>query len=268
MPSGYIDLHCHWIPNIDDGARSVEDGLRMLAELGALGFRTVVATPHMRPGLFDNTRVDLENAYAQVQPVVVSKPDLPQIALSSEHYLDDTVFQRLLAGSGLPYPGGRAVLIELSPVECPSLLDYRLVDLCRHRLIPVIAHPERNAGFQKDHQTLLEWIRQGALAQVDAGSLTGMFGKPCQIFSEHLLRAGAVHLVASDAHRDQGRNFLVLGHAYKKVEALTDSETAKKLFVDNPRCLWEGRPLAPGIPDESAFKLSFVDKIRRLLSTP
>jgi len=239
MPSGYIDLHCHWIPNIDDGARSVEDGLRMLAELGALGFRTVVATPHMRPGLFDNTRVDLENAYAQVQPVVVSKPDLPQIALSSEHYLDDTVFQRLLAGSGLPYPGGRAVLIELSPVECPSLLDYRLVDLCRHRLIPVIAHPERYQYIWKAPEKLEQLIRAGAATLLDIGALEGAYGREPRRCAEQLLERGLYHAACSDAHRVADIDHVLAG--MEAIERRYGREEVEYLFHTGPQALLDGR---------------------------
>src|SRR5512135_1392179 len=102
---GFVDLHCHFVAGIDDGARSEAEGIALLTELHALGFDQVIATPHMRPGLFDNARADLEAAFARMQPALEGR-DLPSVALSSEHYFDDVVFTRIMQGQALPYPGG------------------------------------------------------------------------------------------------------------------------------------------------------------------
>ena len=103
---GFVDLHCHWIANIDDGARSAEDGLSMLRGLFDVGFSTVVATPHMRPGMFDNDKPALEGAYAAMKPHLAAATTrgerLPAVRLGSEHFLDDVVFARLTRGEGLP----------------------------------------------------------------------------------------------------------------------------------------------------------------------
>jgi protein-tyrosine phosphatase len=238
MAEGYVDLHCHWIPNIDDGARSVEDGVRMLGELAALGFETVMATPHMRPGLFDNTRIDLENAYADMEPVVAANPDLPRTALSGEHYLDDVVFQRLLAGSGLPYPGGRAVLVELSPAEYPSLLDYRLVDLRRHGLVPVIAHPERYRYIWRSPEKLQQLIRAGAATLLDIGALEGAYGREPRRCAEKLLELGLYHAACSDAHCVADIDHVTAG--LEAIERRYGQEEVDYLFRTGPLALLEG----------------------------
>ena len=93
----------------------------MLERLHALGFSTVVATPHMRPGMFDNQRDDLVAAFERMQPSCRARAGLPDVALSSEHYFDDVVYERLLAGEALPYPGGRAVLLEFWGTEFPAV---------------------------------------------------------------------------------------------------------------------------------------------------
>src|SRR5689334_10912937 len=103
---GFIDLHSHWVAGIDDGARTFADSRALLAALRSAGFDTVVATPHMRPGMFDNTRDSLRAAYDATCAALAGAPDLPAVALSSEHFFDDIVFQRLVEGSALPYPGG------------------------------------------------------------------------------------------------------------------------------------------------------------------
>jgi protein-tyrosine phosphatase len=104
---GFIDLHCHWVAGIDDGARSVEAGIAMLRGLGLAGFDIVVATPHMRPGMFDNDQAALSEAFAAMGPPVDAarkEGPLPAVHLASEHFFDDVVFDRIRRGEGLPYP--------------------------------------------------------------------------------------------------------------------------------------------------------------------
>src|ERR1051325_5986824 len=96
--NAFIDLHCHYVPGIDDGARSNEDGLTMLRGLASLGFSRVLATPHTRPGMFDNTAHGLRAAFEQFEAALPDRNGLPELDLSSEHYFDDVVFRRLLAG--------------------------------------------------------------------------------------------------------------------------------------------------------------------------
>src|SRR4051794_34092642 len=105
--SGFVDLHSHFIPGIDDGARTTEEAIELLQALCTAGFDHVVATPHMRPGLFDNSRDELTSAFERIQPIVARATGVPQISLASEHYFDDVVFGRLMKGEGLPYPGGK-----------------------------------------------------------------------------------------------------------------------------------------------------------------
>jgi len=263
-----IDLHTHLLYGVDDGAESAEMTMEMLRQAVAANISGILVTPHVNAHTTPGAEKAIMDAFQAVSAMIREKGLPVELKLAAEvnmigAEIDWTSREWVLIGGQQQY-----ILVETPFFQLPADYAEILFKIRLKKIIPVIAHPERNAIFQKDHQPLLEWIRQGALVQVDAGSLTGMFGKPCQIFSEHLLRAGAVHLVASDAHRDKGRNFQVLAYAYKKVEALAGSETAKQLFVDSPQRLWEGQVLAPGLPDESAFKLSFVDKIRRLLSTP
>jgi protein-tyrosine phosphatase len=198
--SGYVDLHCHWLPGIDDGATSLDESLEMLRALAGVGFEMVVATPHMRPGLFDNSRSDLEAAFARVAPELRGAPGLPRVALSSEHYLDDVVFQRLLDGSGLPYPGERSALVELYGMNQPVALEHRFADLRRRGVLPVIAHPERYGYVWKDPEALERFVDTGAVALLNAAALVGKYGRQVRKTAEKLLEAGLYHAACSDAH--------------------------------------------------------------------
>lgn len=198
---GLIDLHCHFVSGIDDGAPTFEEGVQMLRALYAAGFDTVVATPHMRPGMFDNTREQLVAAFERTRSALPVEPGLPAVLLSSEHYFDDTVFTRLIAGEGLPYPGGKAALLEFYEIDFPPSIDHRLYDLRRRSILPVIAHPERYRHLWKSPETLERLVNAGATALLDSAALVGKYGRAAQSCAEELLERGLYHAACSDAHR-------------------------------------------------------------------
>ncbi|HMJ09982.1 MAG TPA: CpsB/CapC family capsule biosynthesis tyrosine phosphatase, partial [Polyangiaceae bacterium] len=209
--SGFVDLHCHWIAGIDDGARTVEEGIAMLEALGRVGFARVVATPHMRPGMFDNDKASLTAAYERMLPHLRGVPGLPEVGLSSEHYFDDVVYQRLLNGEGLPYPGRRAVLLEFYDITLPAALDRHLFTLQSRGLLPVIAHPERYHPIWRSPETLERLVEAGAAALLDVAALAGKYGQKPQRTAEELLERGLYHAACSDAHRPADADAVLQG---------------------------------------------------------
>jgi protein-tyrosine phosphatase len=198
---GFVDLHCHWVAGIDDGAPSEDEGLAMLERLHSLGFGTVVATPHMRPGMFDNRREDLVTAFERMQPAISARASLPAVGLSSEHYFDDVVYERLISGTALPYPGGRAVLLEFWGNEFPTMVMHRLFDLRQRGLLTVIAHPERYRCVWQSPEILERLVESGAAALLDTAALAGKYGREPKRCAEELLERGLYHAACSDAHR-------------------------------------------------------------------
>jgi len=236
--TGFVDLHCHFVPGIDDGARTREDGVELLRALAALGFESVVATPHMRPQLFDNTSEQLVRAFARFEESVREEADLPRISLSSEHYFDEEVFRRLLAGHGLPYPGGRAVLLEFYDMDFLPAVDNRLFELRRRRLVPVIAHPERYRCFWQSHERLSALVASGSTALLDLGALIGKYGKEPQRCARRLLEDGLYHAACSDAHRASDVEDVEDGLAF--IEKHYGDEEIDLLLRTGPREILEG----------------------------
>ena len=134
----------------------------------------------------------------------VSQPQRPastRIGLSSEHYFDDVVFSRLLQDQALPYPGGRAVLLEFFEIEFRPAVSFRLADLRRRGLLPIVAHPERYPAFGKRPELLERLLDVGAAGLLDIGALVGRYGRQVKRVAETLLEAGHYHAACSDAHR-------------------------------------------------------------------
>jgi protein-tyrosine phosphatase len=236
--SGFIDLHCHYVPGIDDGARSQEDGVEMLQGLASLGFARVLATPHTRPGMFDNTPDTIRAAFEEFCSSLADRTGLPELDLSSEHYFDDVVFRRLLAGEGLPYPGGRAVLLEFYEIDFPPMVQHRLLDLRARGLLPVIAHPERYQCFWRSPDTLERIVDSGIAALLDVAALVGKYGRKTQACAEALLDRGLYHAACSDAHRPADISDVARG--IERVRELFGDEEVSFLLREGPASLLQG----------------------------
>lgn len=244
---GFIDLHCHWIAGIDDGVKTPGDGIALLQRLRAAGFDLVVATPHMRPGMFENDRRALEVAFAAMCPHLVGRDDVPDVHLSSEHFLDDVVFSRLVKGQGLPYPdlktlpkgaarptsAKRGVLVELNPQGFPAQLQHRFFDLGRAGLRPVLAHPERYQPVWKDDTCLDPLLDAGACLLLDICALVGKYGRAARRAAEKLLEEEAYEAACSDAHRPDDADVVV--EALETLERRVGSKETERLLRDGPR---------------------------------
>jgi protein-tyrosine phosphatase len=236
---GFVDLHCHWVAGIDDGARTPEEGVEMLRALHRAGFDTVMATPHMRPGMFDNAREDLERAYRSMAPHLAAAGSLPEVALSSEHYFDDVVYERLVSGQALPYPGGKAVLVEFYGIEFPRAGEQQLFELRCRGLLPVIAHPERYRYVWKSTGVLERLVAAGAATLLDVASFVGKYGRETQRAAEALLEQGLYHAACTDSHRPE--DVADAARGMKRVAELYGSEELQALFHDGPREILAGR---------------------------
>ena len=241
---GLVDLHCHWIAGIDDGVRAPDEGIELLRRLRATGFELVIATPHMRPGMFDNDRRMLLESFAAMQPKISGRQDLPDVHLASEHFFDDVVFGRLVKGEGLPYPflgaapapparPKRGVLIELNPRGFPAQLAHRFFDLGRAGLTPVLAHPERYEPVWRDDSCLEPLLDAGALLLLDVCALVGKYGRASQKAAEKLLDDEAYEAACSDSHRPDDAD--ATAKALAVLEKRVGAEEVQRLFRDGPR---------------------------------
>jgi protein-tyrosine phosphatase len=233
---GFVDLHCHWIAAIDDGAPTRDEGLAMLRALRGAGFDYVMATPHMRPALFDNQKADLESAFSAMS--VGSEEGLPKVGLSSEHYFDDIVFQRLMKGDALPYPGGKAVLVEFPNDAFPARIADRFFDLRMRKLRPVLAHPERYRPVWKDRTVLDPFLDSGVVLLLDVAALAGKYGRAPERAALDLLEDGYYIAACSDAHRAKDVEDVARGMA--RLEKLVGQEEAAYLLRDGPLAILNG----------------------------
>ena len=259
-----VDLHSHYLYGVDDGAKSLEMSLELLAQAKSLGISRLLATPHVNAHTTPQAEEQILNTF-KVLSALFDKKGIPvQIKLAAEVNLIGSDINWIDHNWVLIGDNQQYILVETPFHQMPLDFSEILFRIRLKKIIPILAHPERNIGFQDNPEQLVEWIHQGALVQADAGSFTGQFGKQCQRFSERLLKAGAVHLVASDAHDPKGRNYRVLKDAYTKICSDFTEDYAKRLFDDNPKRIWKGETVNAGIEDDSVLQLSMMDKIRQV----
>jgi protein-tyrosine phosphatase len=236
---GLVDLHCHWVAAIDDGARTPDEGLAMLHGLHDVGFDSVVATPHMRPGMYDNDRAGLERAFAAMQQTLsTASMRLPAVHLASEHFFDDVVFGRLMRGEALPYPAGNAVLVEFGPGPFPLRAQHRMFDLRRVGLVPVLAHPERYEPVWKDDVCLEPLLDAGTMLLLDVCALVGKYGRAPQRAAEKLLEEDTYEAACSDAHRPADVD--IVARAIERLVTLVGQDESRRLLADGPRRILGG----------------------------
>lgn len=232
---GWIDLHCHPLPGIDDGARSAEDGAALLVGLHGLGFETVVATPHVRSGMWDNRLEHRAAAHAVLETVMAEArrrgETLPTLLLAGEHMFDDVFHDLLRKGEALTYPGGGAALVELPYDNFPMRVDLQLWRMAK-RVRPVLAHPERYTPVQQSDDKLDELVGAGAWLLLDLMSLVGAYGRRAQAAAERILAAGKYTAACSDAHK--AADVPVVAQGIAALRAAKGEAEVRRLLIDGP----------------------------------
>ena len=233
MDGGFVDIHCHMLPGIDDGAGDWHESLEMARMAVADGTRTVIVTPHQL-GNFANNRGDEIRQLTQQLQEVLREYDVPlEVLPGADVRIEDGMLQKLASGEVLSLGDlGGHVLLEL-PHELYFPLEGILDALSRQGLIGVLSHPERNRGILRDCEILGPLVDAGCLMQVTAGSLMGTFGPASQRLSEWMLAEGLVHFVATDAHGVRSRRPL-MRRAFDRVAELTDEQAAVDLCSKHP----------------------------------
>ena len=206
MIRGRTDIHCHILPGIDDGAKDLQQSLRMARIAVADGITTLVATPHHLNGVYRNPAGAIRAAVQHLQAALDAEGLPLQLLAGSELHLVPELPAALAAGEALTVGDlGHAVLVELPVHSIPVGSEQILQQIQRLGLVPIVAHPERNTELRHQPERLADWVAMGCLAQVTAQSCTGLFGPLVESAARHMIQSGLIHFVASDAHRDLRR---------------------------------------------------------------
>ena len=244
MPA-LVDIHCHLLPGIDDGAEDLATSLAMARLAANDGTAAVIATPHQLGGFSGNRAEDIRRAVAALQRQLDADGVPLTVLAGADVRIEEGLIQKLAEGEVLTLADrGRHVLLELPHDVCFPLAGL-LRQLAGRGIAAILSHPERNAGLQAQPRLVGELVDAGCLMQVTAGSYTGSFGPAAQRMAERLLAQGLVHFVASDGHGTHSRRPL-LGRALARVAELAGDAAAFDLCCHHPAAVAAGADVPAG----------------------
>lgn len=231
-----IDIHCHILPGIDDGAQSTRDSLTLARAAVENGITHAVCTPHIHFGRFNNSKQGIAKHLAGLQELLKENGIHLAVAAAAEVRFDVQILSEIEMGT-IPFVGNwrgnKVLLLELPTGEFPIGSD-QLIHLLRERNVTaIIAHPERNKGILRDPKLVSKLTDSGCLLQITAASLTGHFGPKIQECAKKMISEEVAHVIATDAHHHKKRPPL-LRQAYELVSSIAGDQQAHRLTYENP----------------------------------
>ena len=242
-----VDLHAHILPGLDDGPMTLEESLVMAGMAARDGTDIIVATPHYR---------DIELMH-QSPHIISELTDSLNAALRSDTLQRRTTSVRIFTGmiyrldmslpdlvdaeSAITLNRTRFLLAETPFSRLPLYIEEVIGRLITQRLVPVLAHPERNVVFQKNPKRLQHLVDEGVIVQVASGSLTGQNGDDSRRAAEHYIKTGIAHVVSSEMHSQRNPRSPQLSDAFSIVTELVGYPEAIDIFETNPAMILEGR---------------------------
>jgi protein-tyrosine phosphatase len=234
---GFVDLHSHVLPGLDDGVKTLVESVEVVGMLGQLGFDVVCCTPHQKVGSWVPSSGAISKARAEVVAALAQNGITVELRLGAENFWDELFLERSRTDVQPTYSGERAFLVEVSPVATPPQLEEQLFRLRMRGLLPVLAHPERYHGLCQKPERLAAIARTAALV-VDLGALAGAHGPRAGESAQRLVRDGLAHACASDVHDAEDAEDA--GAGIRWLQKKLGDASVRRLLEENPRRILQG----------------------------
>ncbi|MEO9869274.1 tyrosine-protein phosphatase [Ekhidna sp.] len=213
-----VDLHSHLIPNIDDGAQSLDQSTEMVKRFINSGFKKIITTPHIHPRYPNVPHIIIDGLEKLQKELFKQKLEI-EVEAAAEYYVDETFVERVSNDETILSFGDRYVLVESSFINKPIFFESTMFDLISKGYRPVLAHPERYKFLEGRIDWLEELKSSGILLQVTLGSVGGYYGKEPQRIAKLLLKKGIVDFLGSDLHHIKHFEYLIKGLESKEVKS-------------------------------------------------
>lgn len=233
------DIHCHILPGVDDGADNIDEAVMMAMMAKNSGVKAIFATPHYIEGFRYNNAVFNKNILEYLNSELYNRNIDIRIYIGNEVYLTFDLLELLEKEQIATLNNSNYMLIELPMYDIPMYIESIIYNLKLKGIIPIIAHPERNAKIIENPNILYKLIMKGALAQLNLPSLLGIYGKNVKNTAEILVKHNMIHFAGTDAHKPCKR-YYVISEAIDTIISLIGREKTLIITKINPEGIITG----------------------------
>lgn len=226
-----IDIHSHIIFGVDDGPSNIKESIRMVLAAEKLGVKDIFATPHFNNLSLDSARIIVENFLMLSSRIADCDVKLH---IGYEVFINPLMTENLIGLRTKTLNNSSYILFELPFDHIPVCCSKWLSEFHSEKIIPILAHPERNRVFTRNFDSFIKFIENGCLAQIDAGSIVGAYGKEAKNFAKKVIKLNLAQFVGSDAHCTEDYNDWYL-LAYNQVKRWAGEEYANQIFNENAK---------------------------------
>jgi protein-tyrosine phosphatase len=224
-----IDIHSHILPRLDDGPQSIEEALIMAKDLERIGFKTVFATPHVYPGVFNNNRESILDSLSKFKNKLAEHNIEIDVRPGAEIFIESDIDpdKSLTLNDQKKF-----ILLELPFYDFPRYIEEVTFSLLSRGITPIISHPERNIKVQEDISLAEDLAERGVKLQVNITSFAGRYGDYVHDTANFLLERGFVHYLATDCH---GKDSNLIEEGMERLRTLIGKDRLEKLLTENAK---------------------------------
>ncbi len=253
-----IDMHSHILPNIDDGAKSIEETFQLIKEAKKVGFNEIISTSHYMEGYYETDNAEREVWVNAIYEKLQEQNIGVKLYLGNEIYFSENIINLLKEGKASTINETNYVLFEM-PLNSEPLNLYDMVyEMLQYEIIPILAHPERYSFVQREPELVYDLIQKGVYMQANYASIIGLYGKKAQFIVKKFLENNMIHFLGSDVHR-KGSIYPKIPTILKELEGIIGKEKLEELTTINPKFVLQNKKI--DMDDPIPIKLSFKEKI-------
>ena len=253
-----IDIHTHILPNIDDGARSIEETFNLIKEAKNAGFEAIVSTSHYKEGYYETDTPEREVWINAIHENLQTKNIDIKLYLGNEIYMTENIVKLLEDGKASTINDTSYVLFEMPlNIEPENLYDI-IYEMKQCKLVPILAHPERYTFIQNEPELAYDLIQKGVLMQANYGSIIGEYGYKAQFIAKKFFENNMIHFLGSDVHR-QNTIYAKMPEILSELNSVIGEEKLEELTTKNPQLALRNKRI--DISEPHPIELSLKEKI-------
>jgi len=239
-----IDIHSHILPGQDDGAADPEESLAMARIALNDGIHTMIATPHILNGIYPNSRSHILASMGELRTVFAKEQIKLELLPGSEAHLNPAMAEKIFSGEAVTLNDNqRYLLLEFPFHGIPPGAKQEIFQLQLKGITPILAHAERNYGFQQHFEQLYEFVDMGCLVQITAMSITGDLGREARLCAQKMLECRLAHIIATDAHSAMHRPPVLRPGVKKAAKILGSTDEADAMVTVRPAAIIAGEKM-------------------------